>query len=932
MQMVRQIYLVFCGLFLSSIFFMTGGTKNVSAEVYASTTHDCEKLSPEKNLLPMSSRGAQSVQPSTFETVQNESQLEKQDVRFQFLNSFDNIQIHFSPQALTENAFPIHVMVNGQTLKSPPLWVGFRPLVQGKKGGKAVSDAKISVENCISEKQQNGCCWHCELRVESWDQTVPITIEAKSSGKSIRLQIDAPAGYLHGTTLRWKEGLPVPSTYEIWPTFYYHTEKLYGSAFPDMWHSDFRHGAFNGSSYAPLSDGTYRPLRDVYYITFSSRYEETISNVPHKPSPYLEEFASRVLLDLWGKPFAEDQQTLEMLSQYGIDRLLVIKHTWQRDGYDQSYPNVFPANAKQGGDAGLRKLAQAAKLMGHRFCVHENLYDFYPNAEDFCEADCALNSDGSKQEGWDQGRVTAKVLKTTKLMEYAKRFSPEIGNRYGCDSAYHDIMPSWLVDQDADATGSGMIRFTHETTKKLCDYDRQLFHGPILCEAADNQMAGVYDGGTAALTKIENMPLLPITELLKVHPKMANQGMSYYERWLEWGYAPGWYWYLMPNRKRDKYRAMTVAFGRMGFLSQQLANSTHGMIREYHLMQAFGHAYTGQPVVRLRYHADDQWIDAGTAALTGKWHRLHVTYEGGQEVYVNVSKSPWNIEGVTLPQYGYLTKGPRSTAWTALVDGQIADYARYGDMTYVDARSHVWAPDPAIQVEVQNFKDLDNGTFELSLAWKIPNKLSEDYRIFQHYRKNDTTCFQKDYFPPKQTSKWPVGKTTIDGPLRITIPQKHSQTNQSTRAGHDYKLFVGLSGKKERFAFAREIHELNLGTLHVSADTHAITFNPTENGLSYYTASELYFAETNRDRRILHFPCDGFAGIATNGAVVIKHEDKKLRIIPVPLNEMMTIAIPGISVKIQAEDNTEVSTYTRNGWTWFETDQKSKFYHVNVHP
>ena len=891
-----------------------------ASELYASDL-------AETNLLPMSSREARSVQPSTFDAVQNAIQLSGQEARFQFRDSIDDIQIRFTPEKLTANAFPVSVTSHGKPIEPVPLQIGFRALVPVQNGLKIDPKAAVSVENCVAEKQPNGCRWRCELRIEGRPELVPVTIEAKPVGKSVRLQINAPANCFHGTTLQRSGVREVPATYRIWPSFYHASANLYSSAFVDLWHSNFRHGGSTGSRYDSLSDGTYRPLQDVYYITFSSRYEETISNVPHEPSPFLQELAGRVLLDLWGHPFAQDRETLETLSQYGVDRLWIIKHNWQRDGYDRSYPNVFPANAKQGGDVGLRELTQLAKSLGHRFCVHENFYDYYPNAEDFREADCSLNPDGAIQGGWDQGPVTAKALKPTKLMDYAKRFSPEIVRRYGCNAAYHDIMPSWRADFDVKVPNSGMIRFTHAITRELCDYDRKLFNGPVLFEAADNQMAGVYDGGTASLTKIENMPFLPITELLKVHPKMSNHGMSYYERWLEWGYATGWNWYLMTNRERDKYRAMTIAFGRTGFIGTQLTRTIHGMVREYNLMQAFAHAYTGQQVVRLRYLADGQWIDPGTAARLGKWQRLNATYEGNQEVYVNAGDSPWTIEGVTLPQYGTLTRGPRATAWTALIDGQIADYAHYDDTTYVDARSHTWLPDPVSEVSVKDFKDLGNGKFQLSLTWKIPKMLEGNYRIFQHYRDEATIAFQRDYYPKKRTSDWSVGEAICDGPITITIPAKVDPSGKNASEGHHYKLIVGLYDKNGRVPLAGGMNELQLGTLHVSANQHSVTFESNENTFPRGTDPAPYMKDLNRERRVLHFP-----GIATNGAVVLKHANNELRVIPVPSNETITIGLPGNVSDIQDENGRRVSTSQKDGWAWFETDGKSKSYRVTFSP
>ncbi len=281
-------------------------------------------------------------------------------------------------------------------------------------------------------------------------------------------------------------------------------------------------------------------MHDVFYLTVSSRYEETLANVPHRPSPFLDDLSGRVVLDVWRAPFAEDENWLEQMVAYGVNRCLIIKHVWQRDGYDRTYPNTMPANEALGGDTALRSLSQAARQIGHRFCVHENFYDYYPNAEDFRPEHCALDSAGKPQRGWDRGPVVASILKPSLLMSYARKFSPEVKRRYDCDAAYHDIMPTWRVDFDADAPGAGKIRFTHEVTRSLCDYDRELFGGPVVFEAATAAMAGVYEGGCNHGRDTYKTPAAVAYELLKVHPKMSNHGFGYYERWLPWGYNAGW--------------------------------------------------------------------------------------------------------------------------------------------------------------------------------------------------------------------------------------------------------------------------------------------------------------------------------------------------------------------------------------------------------
>ena len=73
-------------------------------------------------------------------------------------------------------------------------------------------------------------------------------------------------------------------------------------------------------TYAALTDGSYRPLHDELLITVSSRAEETVPNLPHAPSPFLEDLSGRVLLDVWGGSFDHDAEWLRETAHHIKDQ------------------------------------------------------------------------------------------------------------------------------------------------------------------------------------------------------------------------------------------------------------------------------------------------------------------------------------------------------------------------------------------------------------------------------------------------------------------------------------------------------------------------------------------------------------------------------------------------------------------------------------
>ncbi len=862
-----------------------------------------------RSLLALSSREARALTPSTLERVVTESQVAADRWVFTARDSTDEVRYELSPVPTAAGEFPVAAALNGTPLRPAPFVLRLRALTAPGESTTPWRVVRI-------EPAGEGAGCRMALRCGDAGPERELFLRAAISGKTLRLGFEAPAGHFAGIALARRGGRAVPAVYALAPTVRYDAADAYGSGTADLWESNAAQAGPNGTSYQPLTDGSRRPLRDAFVLTVSSRYEETLLNPPHAPSPFLGELAGRVLLDVWDGPFDQDAEWLRAMAAYGLDRLVIIKHVWQRDGYDRSYPNVFPANAAQGGDEALRRLAAAAAALGHRFCLHENFYDYYPNAEDFRAEDCALRGDGSRVPGWDRGPVKAATLKPSRLLDYARRFSPQIRERYGCTAAYHDIMPTWHVDFDAAVPDSGIIRVTHEITRRLCAFDRELFGGPVLFEAADPALAGVYDGGTASGEAIEDYPLLPVHELLKIHPKMSNHGMSYYERWLSWGYGPGWYRYVMTDRELDKYRAMTIAFGRTGFIGHQLMPHPHGVVREYWLMRAFARAYTDRQVVTLAYNppGTDLWVDAATAARHDLARRLRVEYEGGQAVAVNAGAEPWPAEGVTLPPYGAVTRGPRATAWTALLDDQIADYAEVDGTVYADARSHVWQPDPSpppIRAEAAEFADLGGGRFRIAVRW-LPERTPErDTTVFWHF-VDTGIAFQSDHQPPLPASRWRPGEAVLDGPRELTVP--------AAAVSDAFTFAVGLYDRQGRLPLAGSEDTLTLGRLRVSRKDGAVAalrFEPPAPGEQNRNDPERYRAGANLARRVLRFPA-----LATDGAVVLRRGPGGIDLTPVPLTETVTVGLPGRFARIcpLAADgfpDAPLPAEEREGMTWF---------------
>lgn len=863
------------------------------------------------DLLPLATAHTDSVRPGVLHPTT--VSVQRVGDRFVFrCRGGETIEYRLDPR--TASLAGITVRVEGRQLDSPPFAGGPRIHLDGREFGRPTSQLRVALQDARLEGHTVTCRYRftnpktgsSASLVETW----------RAQGKSLCLEVRGEPDRFSGFIARPADGRQVPTAFAVGGSPVWRREGVYVATVTDLMFSEASGVGNSGVTYTPLTNGRRNALHDRFYLTVTGRYEEALADVPHPPSPFLADLAHRVVLDVWGGAFADDERWLNEMAAWGLDSFFIIKHVWQRDGYDHTYPNTMPANEGQGGDAALRSCSRTAQRLGSRFCVHENFYDYYPNAEAFRREDCALGANGKTIPGWDNGTVRALLLKPSKLLDYARRFSPEVKQRYDCNAAYHDIMPTWHVDFDARVPDSGKIRVTHEYTRALCDFDRKLFGGPVVFEAATAAMAGVYDGGCNHGVDTYRTPPSVAYELLKVHPKMSNHGFGYYERWLPWGYGPGWSTYVMTDRELDKYRAYEIAFGRTGFIGHQLMKHRHGVAREYYLMQAFGRAYTGRRVTGLQYRMDDTWVDAGTAARYGEFTAVHTTYEGGQHVYVNLGKKPVRVAGHLLPSFGALTFGPRAEAWTALRNGQVCDFARYGDLTYADARSHVWQPPqsrPAVKPSVAALNYVGHGEFELTVNWQVGRTPARNYTVFWHFRHNGKIAFQLDHRPNTPTTHWPVGHRVADGPRRVKIP-----ADPEVRV---YDIVAGLYDEKGRAPLIGETNELLLGRLRVKrngAEAVDATLDPTVPSTPGIDPAA-YLEAANTEHKVIDF-----GPVATDGAVLLRRRATHRVVIPIPPGEPMTLGLSGKGLLVRAfgagrRPLPPPTCSTRKGKTWFRT-------------
>ncbi len=878
---------------------------------------------PAQDLLPFNGGSAISPVPLTREPVQ--TSLSEEGGQYSFICSGNGEKLEYILNPQLGLLKGLSIRVNGQDIANP-FRVKFTMAPESKEFTEADRERQAADETVDLSKLQQlaasvkastrflGARKEGDILVTDYELSDPsvgtatLRMTIQAIGKSLEISMAADKPILDSVTIStW--GKPIPSEYEIGGPSYRISDNCFAAAFPDMWQSDASKVKSDGTVYNTLTDGSRALLRETFYLTVSDVYAETLANSPWPASPYLEEFENRVVLDLFEGTFADHLSLLEELKDYQVDSFLIILHYWQDKGFDRSNPDMMPANDGPGGDAGLRALSVRAQELGHRFSLHENYYDIavatVPQYEDFL----ALNPDGSHLP---RSGGNMFFIKPSRHMEMALPRAAEATQAYDLNLTFHDVMPHWKVDYDATAEDVGSLRLSALKQKDYFEAMRVERNSPIITEMLGSSLAGLWDGGcNAYMNNQRNRKLLPLASLLKVHNKQANHGVGYYERWLPWGFKPGWSTYKLTDRELDRYRAMQIGFGRMGFIGRQLTNYTphlHAIVREYHLMRAFGAAYINQNIRQLEYQTDNgQWIGPVEAAETGQWQRLRATYDGGQVVWVNYSDAPWKVDGLDLPAWGSATRGPRSVAGTELRDGQISDYAEYGDIVYADARSHTWTPvenQPPITPRLGNWKDLGNGRFELEVVWDAGRTLPHDYRSFWMFRDAGSTVSRPVFHTVVQpgdvpTSAWQAGQSYSDTRF-LSIPDKDARTGGPNKTDK-YDIVVGMThptGATTRPELTHRLDQMRIATMEVQRKGDKII------GIQITEADQApppgedpapYREGLNADGKVLDF-----GEVSTNGAVVIRKLPDGCEVVPLPQGEPMVIGLNGALQEVVA--------------------------------
>jgi hypothetical protein len=725
----------------------------------------------------------------------------------------------------------------------------------------------------------------CSSTYDVNGHTAVLRCTAQLKGKSLVLEVNCDQPLITALEAgRWGPVLHrrlVTVPYYSGQVYYLEQEHLFVNAFLDWTKSSASYHENDQAAYGARTDGTRVALHERLVFCAAWHAAETLPNIPNPPSPFRDHLAGKIILDIWGGQFENIARNLETLHDYGLNNCFAIIHDWQRSGYDNALPAHVPANARLGGDAGMKDLVANAKRLGYDIALHENYVDYYPNYEGFNAGDVSLDSNSNRVRAWFNSgtKIQSFAVQPQAILTLAREQSQQIRDRYQPNADYldvHSAVPPWFhVDFRAGAEGAATFQPVWDAHRQLWAFERATYGGPVLGEGANHWFwSGLLDGVEAQFgvgwpgNAGHTAPLMVDFDLLKIHPLQFNHGMGYYERWWSepaWGARP-------PMEVLDQYRMQEVIYGHAGFLGGATYADVPLAWLEHHLLSPVTTRYATALPVKIQYQENGHWVDGTQAAQIGSWNQVRVTYDNGLAVTANNGAEPLREGSVTLPQYGWMADGAGVTAWTALQQGVIADYARTPDSTFANARAASdWNQSGVHHVHpaVSEFRQTGSRAFALVYQWQVNETLSQDYHCFVHFVSGESISFQGDHALPRPTSTWKTGAQLSDGPHDIRLPDGVADGDYGVRIG----LYLPAAGRLTLQGRNDGQERIRAGTLHVREGGKIITFEaePADGD------DDLYQHRLNLAGKALDF-----GDVRTDGSIMVRRENDEwvLRALP----------------------------------------------------
>ena len=414
-----------------------------------------------------------------------------------------------------------------------------------------------------------------------------------------------------------------------------------------------------------------------------------------RASSGVPQLAGRFVIDLWGGGGGRDVPGgLRQAFRYGMTDSMVITHSWQRP-FDPQHPGP--------GDKVALEIAKLCRANGVLFAPHDNYIDFYPDADfpgnpflrfptldharpdsrTFSYEDIVFTRNGEPLKAWLLSNNRQSYRARTDRVLPAVKEKWRFMKMAGATANFIDVYSSENVYDYYTWDGQFVDRLkARQDIGEIFNWIRDYTdNGPQTSEAGHDQLVGWVDGATAIHLRVDSAPgggmvirirsadseRIPWIDSV-YHDRFVLHGAGYEDR-----YASG-----LDTRAHgvysDDYITTEVLTGRVANAQQAFSRN---VVRKYWLLHDLMRG------IALRNMDDFEF--AGNDI-----HRQRVRWDNGGEFWVNRGKQPWDVNGHTLPDYGFYARVPSNEGVIEAAierrDGVIVEWAQSPSTVFVNAR------------------------------------------------------------------------------------------------------------------------------------------------------------------------------------------------------------------------------------------------------
>lgn len=663
---------------------------------------------------------------------------------------------------------------------------------------------------------------------------------------------------------------------------------------------------------------------------------------PKKAAPGVKTKAGRLCFDIWGGDYKRHTEIVEDVIRYGITDSLFVVHNWQRYGYDNRLPDIWPPNSRWGTISDMQETLKKCEEAGILYGLHDNYIDIYPDAEGYATDKLSFNADGQPRKAWFNRGIQARSYQfrpDTFLPFLNRNFDmmlPDLPQSCYFVDVFSSMPPVDYYDKDGNFHSRtetnkywgecfdvirNRLTEVSRSRQKLNDAQKKDFYAPSISEAGHDSLIGHLDGADCQFMLVDKVPggefrtIIPCEDIARVpwydavnHTNFSLHGVGYSSRY-ESGRGR-----LLHGIESDDYLTSEVMTGHA--LMVDLTNTVRAAARKYWLLQ---------PTVR-------ELVDCEIASVeyvNGDIHRLKIVWQSPDRsrtttAYINRSENSWKIpalkhpalksvqikDELVLPTYGFAVSGPAGVA--AIVDNGIdgvMEFSTDGSKLYVNGRQETIQGLQAItpKMKSDSFKYLDGNRFQCDVLWETKTTPTTDYSIFVHFTPVDWKVENQGEDivavygcqSSMPTSQWSGDVVTPMNPA--TVPD-------NAKAGK-YRLLVGLwnpkNGHRPQLTGHRQgNNRYSIGFVNVVRDESGKVVNLTfeEDKEDIDPAQAKLRKRLDPPKR----PLD-FGKLKTKGAFLFEKVDGKNTLTPLPNEPAVEVAwnigdLAGKTLKIVAMD------------------------------